>query len=385
MIAYRYLTDSDFFNIYKPAGTETGGGGQTYIDFPTGSISATEWDSFFAGVLGLKKSTTNAGRPHWSVPVHSIGVADPAPLQTLSMYQRRDQTVSVGGQSINTRAGDRVNGWDSSEGFPEPADPTARQGQRPIGLVVYLARTDDREVWAGWFQLNAASPLPPRDSGSKSLLAPMIDAANLGTDGSAGMIDLRKKGLVFEETVRDSPFYVTAAAPAQTPAVPRQKATPMSGTRYERTDEEILGGLFADDGSVDESKGTAEQKAYYTQVRRRNTKAASSLKQLYGYECQLTGSAQVFSKRDGTGYVEAHHLVPLGAGGADDPRNIIVVSAMVHRMLHYAAVDPNPIDLSRIVLDKDGWGVLSIRLDGDDYTIRWHPGHAAAVVQAAAD
>ena len=31
-IVFRYLTDADFFNMYKPTGTEIGGGGQLYID-----------------------------------------------------------------------------------------------------------------------------------------------------------------------------------------------------------------------------------------------------------------------------------------------------------------------------------------------------------------
>jgi len=37
-IVFRYITAADFFNINKPSGTEIGGGGQSYIDFPTDSI-----------------------------------------------------------------------------------------------------------------------------------------------------------------------------------------------------------------------------------------------------------------------------------------------------------------------------------------------------------
>jgi hypothetical protein len=37
-IIFRYLTTADFFNIYKPSGTEEGGGGQGYIDFPVNAV-----------------------------------------------------------------------------------------------------------------------------------------------------------------------------------------------------------------------------------------------------------------------------------------------------------------------------------------------------------
>ena len=47
VIVFRYLTDADFFNINKPSGTEAGGGGQSYIDFPTSVISLDDWRRFF--------------------------------------------------------------------------------------------------------------------------------------------------------------------------------------------------------------------------------------------------------------------------------------------------------------------------------------------------
>ena len=382
MVAYRYLTDSDFFNIYKPAGTEAGGGGQTYIDFPTSSVSISQWHEFFDGVIGLDTGNMTVG-PFWSVPVHSIGVADPEPLQNLRLYQRRNPTVSVAAQNINTSAGDRLNAWDSSEGFPEPVDPTSRHDQRPDGLCVFLVRTQDREVWAGWFMLGAGFPMPGSDAGSRSILAPMLDAANTDTDGAAGLISASGTGLLMEETRRERPFYTEAVLAPQVPLPPRQRAPRLKPVRYEATEEEIVAQLFHDDTSADEAHATLEQKAYYTQVRRRDTKAVQALKRLYGFTCQITAAAYTFKKADGEPYVEVHHLLPLGSGGADDPRNMIVVSALVHKMLHYADVEPDPIDLSRIEVGPDGWGKLEIKINGRPHWIHYHPEHAAAVLDAA--
>jgi len=80
-----------------------------------------------------------------------------------------------------------------------------------------------------------------------------------------------------------------------------------------------------------------------------------------------------FLKADGTIYCEAHHLVPLGGEGADLPHNIIIVSPLVHKMLHYAKV--SEIDLSAISED----GTLDIEINDARHTITWHPDHAASV------
>jgi 5-methylcytosine-specific restriction protein A len=66
-------------------------------------------------------------------------------------------------------------------------------------------------------------------------------------------------------------------------------------------------------------------------------------------------------------------LLPLGRGGADLPRNIIVVSPLIHRMLHHAEVPE--IDLQKIKGDR-----LPIYINHRRYVIRWHPKHAAVVL-----
>ncbi len=86
----------------------------------------------------------------------------------------------------------------------------------------------------------------------------------------------------------------------------------------------------------------------------------------------------MFKKSDGTPYTEAHHLIPLGEGGADAPHNLVIVSAHIHRMLHYA--DVSDIDLSKINNNQ-----LDISINGVPYTITWHSEHAKLVEAAATD
>ncbi len=97
----------------------------------------------------------------------------------------------------------------------------------------------------------------------------------------------------------------------------------------------------------------------------------------------MTGNKFTFKKIDGTNYIEGHHLIPLGAGGADDPRNIVILSPLVHRMLHYA--DVSPINLSDIKKHEDGTSYLDITINDETYRIRWHAAHAKAVSDTKAD
>lgn len=104
-------------------------------------------------------------------------------------------------------------------------------------------------------------------------------------------------------------------------------------------------------------------------IRKRNAAAARRLKQLYAGSCQISGKQYVFPDKDGKPYTEAHHLVPLGREGADDPSNLIVVSAHIHRMLHCAEV--GQIDLSKMRNNK-----LAIQINSRQYAITWKPNHA---------
>ncbi|MDH5788303.1 MAG: HNH endonuclease, partial [Candidatus Bathyarchaeota archaeon] len=75
-------------------------------------------------------------------------------------------------------------------------------------------------------------------------------------------------------------------------------------------------------------------------------------------------------------YSEGHHLIPLGEGGADSVYNIVILSPLLHRMLHYAIVEG--LDLSQIRDNK-----LNIKINGDDYVITWHPQHGEIIREFA--
>jgi 5-methylcytosine-specific restriction protein A len=93
----------------------------------------------------------------------------------------------------------------------------------------------------------------------------------------------------------------------------------------------------------------------------------------------VSGDKYRFRKRDGSFYSEGHHVVPLGGGGTDDPRNIIIVNPLIHRMLHFAKVEG--LHLSKIVELSDGSATLDFTINDEPFTITWKPGHAAKVLE----
>jgi 5-methylcytosine-specific restriction protein A len=113
-------------------------------------------------------------------------------------------------------------------------------------------------------------------------------------------------------------------------------------------------------------------------IRQRNNKLVRNLKVLYDGRCQLTGEKFTFRKRNGEWYSEVHHLIPLGENGSDAYANAIVVSPLIHRMLHYATV--SEINLNNIVD-----GQLPITINGIEYAITWHPDHISTVERTLYD
>lgn len=365
-LVYRYVTVAEFFNIYKPRGTEQGGGGQKYIDFPKSAVRIAQWRSFFSGLKASREVKRIRG-PRWTVPIFSVGIPQSETQQTMTIYQRRSASVCIAAQHIHARAANRVLSWHPDNGFPEPQDPTDRH-QLPTGLAVYLARTYEKEVWAGWFRNRQGFPSPCSNTAAQDLLgAGMLRGGNPGT---AGFLIFQDEKLFLDETNRSSPFTTAGTRPPR--VVPAQ-----SRRRRQRTDEEIVGRLFDEDEET-EMRTRDEVRNITIAVRSRNERAARYLKELY-QQCQISGTKYLFRKKDRDLYMEVHHLVPLGSGGADDPRNIIVVSPLIHRMLHYA--DVSEIDLSAMRKNSDGSATLEIQINGEDYTIRWHPRHAQRVLE----
>lgn len=374
-LAYRYLTNAEFFNINKPRHTEKRGGGQTYIDFPVRKVTVADWRRFLAGVSGVGEERRAAG-PSWTLPIHSIGVSAPDDPQTATLFQRRAASVSVAAQRLGSEHSNRILAWHPSCGFPEPTDPNDRR-QLPPGLVVFLAKTRSAEVWAGWF-VNARGG--SRKWGSPTFaseLAALLDPES--GEGDAGILDLRSAGIAIDPTNRDEVFHVAAPAPRSRRKSRERtnvgRAKPVTAAPI---DERFLVELFSEDVATSQPTGPAQTRV--VNIRRRSQKAVSGLKRLYGDTCQISGNKYLFKKRDGRNYTEAHHLIPLGSGGDDSPFNIVIVSSHLHRMLHYATV--GPIDLRTIRRQEDGAGYLDIEINGEPHRIRWHPRHAVTVVSA---
>jgi 5-methylcytosine-specific restriction protein A len=146
-LIFRKLTDADFFNINKLPGSETGGGGQSYIDFSTTAIPLTKWGRFFARI---DRFEGKYGRPGWKVPIKSLG-ANPDEIQTITIAQRRDASVSIRSQKLRSLESNRVYAWRPDiTGFPQPINP--RNREHIYDLHIYIAKLRSGEFWAGWYQ-----------------------------------------------------------------------------------------------------------------------------------------------------------------------------------------------------------------------------------------
>jgi 5-methylcytosine-specific restriction enzyme A len=353
-VAFRYLTVEEYWNIYKPRGTQERGSGQLYIDFPTRVVARRDWSDFFSQVARARQDTLTYG-PRWRCPVHSIGHVSDGVVQ-LALQQRARSRFCIANQNTNFGHAERVPAWAARNGFPAP-DPSLTRAQIgvPDGLCVFLARTYDNEVWAGWFDRNSAARLC-KSKRAGDILAELLD--DLNGPGDSGFIRTLPGSLLLREDATGQVFTTTA------PDVERELG---------------MQDWFDEDDAIESVQDPATRERF-TKIRERNRRAVRHLKELYEYKCQITGPQYAFEMASGKRYVEAHHLVPLGQSGADDAHNIIVVSAHIHRMLHYATV--SPINLKAIKTDATGWGRLTIAIDGEAHQIRWHPRHLQVVKRA---
>ncbi len=140
-LVFRRLTYADFRHINKVGGEEAGGGGQSYIDFPTQDIDLGTWFDF----LGPNTGTGAGGRPQWTFTINSLGLNA---TQTLKMYQRRPASVSITAQKIHSTKANRVLAWHPDHSFPTNYHPATEN------LVIYIVKTNDNQFWAGWFLKN---------------------------------------------------------------------------------------------------------------------------------------------------------------------------------------------------------------------------------------
>lgn len=198
-IIYRFITNSEYFNIYRPA--LQGGGGQRYFDFPTSTVSVAKWRSFFADVANVVK-TEEANGPHWAFPV--FNASDKTGRQTpafANIYQRRKNTVCIGDQGID---GNRLPAWHPSTGFPVPGDPSVKNPV-PLRLAVFLAKTTNGAIWAGWFESSTEKVIVTGSEASDQL-ARMLDKDN--EPGSAGIIECTAGTLFLNDDNADLPTFL---------------------------------------------------------------------------------------------------------------------------------------------------------------------------------
>jgi len=339
-LVFRRMTYADFFNINKVGGEEAGGGGQSYFDIPINCVSIADWTRFIGTPTGVA-----AKGPYWEFDINSFGLNQSIDLK---IYQRATSRCAVASQKLpeNSRSGKRVPTWQPVNGFPINFNPNTEN------LVVYIVKTSDGEFWAGWFLQNQ---MPANWVGNATL-------STMFTDDAAGYLKFRRR-LFVDTTNNVWPFHFNATTIVND--IP--------------TEEDIDDELELQDTSprLQELINNNTQPEFVNRVmriRQRNNRLVRNLKNLYGGRCQITGEQFTFVKRNGEFYSEVHHLIPLGENGSDAYANAIVVSPLIHKMLHYA--DVSEINLNNIVNSQ-----LSITINGIAHTIIWHPDHDTTVEQ----
>ena len=340
-VVFRRMTYADFRHINKEGGEEIGGGGQSYIDFPTKEIPIPIWYDFLGANIALGKVG-----PIWQFQINSLGIIQPIKLK---IYQRRKQSVCIASQKIYSKESNRVPAWHPDHNFPKDYN------DKTEDLVIYITKTKDGEYWAGWFLQDQVSA---KWIGNKYL-------SRLFTE-VAGYIKFRKK--MYVETGNASwPFYETAKS--------IKNEIPTEADIEDELVREDTSPLLQD--LIDKNE-QPELREKIFKFRQRNNKIVKNLKKLYNGRCQISGEKLTFKKKNGEFYSEAHHLIYLGEKGSDGYANVVIVSPLIHRMLHYAKV--SPIDLSLIKNNK-----LKIKINDMEYEITWHPEHLKTVERSLKD
>jgi 5-methylcytosine-specific restriction protein A len=333
-LVFRHMSYADFFNINKVGGEEQGGGGQSYIDFPTADISLQSWFEF----LGANTGWGARDRPQWDFTINSLGIGSAVNIR---IYQRREASVSIASQKLpeNSRSGNRLPVWHPRNGFPNTYNEH---------LIVYLVKTTNGEFWAGWLLRNE---LQESGAGSTALGRMFIER-------DAGYRVFAEE--LFIDTNRVNwPFLPEASTIAHEMPAEDDIAAEMALEDTSPKLQELI-----------EAGDKPEFVERIIKIRKRNKTLVKNLKELYGGNCQITGNQFTFKKPNGEWYSEVHHLIPLGEDGSDNYANTIVVSPLIHRMLHYATV--SEINLDSIVSRQ-----LQITINDKAYTITWAVDHAS--------
>lgn len=142
-IIYRTLTQTEFKAINDLI-QSSGGGSQTYIDFPKGSVSDANWIDF----LGFEGESVSNGHK-WVFNVHSLSIDSYE--QEVEISCRRDTTNSLREQNKN-----RIAIWSSDYSSFPSADDIYDEENNPI--CVFLLRDENGDIWAGWYYVNSCDP-----------------------------------------------------------------------------------------------------------------------------------------------------------------------------------------------------------------------------------
>ena len=142
-IIYRTLTQTEFKAINDLI-QSSGGGSQTYIDFPKGSVSDANWIDF----LGFEGESVSNGHK-WVFNVHSLSIDSYE--QEVEISCRRDTTNSLREQNKN-----RIAIWSSKYSSFPSANDIYDEENNPI--CVFLLRDENGDIWAGWYYVNSCDP-----------------------------------------------------------------------------------------------------------------------------------------------------------------------------------------------------------------------------------
>jgi hypothetical protein len=138
------INPSDLFNIERPKEVNPeSGGGHTYIQIPKGRVADT-------------LDFLRASYPPNGVPILlSVGSqSSPSqPPEVVEFYNKSSERMRIAKQ--NRHRFGRLSAWSPSSGFPSLAPNQTTEDATALlrslgGLHIYLARTEEGQVWAGF-------------------------------------------------------------------------------------------------------------------------------------------------------------------------------------------------------------------------------------------
>ena len=152
-LIFRKLTPNEFKAITNTINSE-GGGSQTYIDFPKGSISDDEFKEFFGN-----NGTPNTNGFEWVFYVNSLSIGRNQQREIISA--RRGSSNSLREQNNENR----IEIWKNEKsGFPNDG-----YDEKNNPIIVFILKSDDGEFWAGWFYRNECTDNWPMNKGLSTM------------------------------------------------------------------------------------------------------------------------------------------------------------------------------------------------------------------------